>query len=339
MTSSQDASIGISVPESVYGTPVVTTRWYEHIDESQDYRKNVKQGAGLRTGRRIPAAGRRTVPTADGGGDFTVECASKGLGLLWQLLLGGGTSTLVSSATYQQNFVDADNPGSTTLQKGVPRYNADGTFVIDAYTFPGTMCTQWELDFPNSDIVKLKVSTDAKDVLTATSYAAPSFPAEPVNLFQFSGGSIFTGAFTAPTATTLAVGGTALADVRGGTITSANALKTDRYNLGGAGRKSKPTTGLGIPGGKLDIEYDSTTFRDAIMSDTSMCLVLNWTAGALGVGLETLQVAIPCIRFNTQLPMTNGTDLIVQSMSFDGLDGLVAPQGLYVTTRTADAAL
>jgi Phage tail tube protein len=335
MASTQDASIGISVPESTYGTPVVTTRWFEYIDESLDFRKNIKQGVGLRVGGRVARSGRRVIPTADGGGDFSMECASKGMGLLWQWAVGAGTSTLVSAATYQQNFTDADQPGSTTLQKGLPQLG--GT--VDAYTFTGAMCTQWELDFPQSDLVKAKFTVDAKDVLTATAYAAPSYPTNPVNLFHFAGGSIFTGAFTAPTATALAIGATPLADVHGGNIQVNNNAKVDRYNLGGAGRKSKPSMGLGAVTGSLDVEYDSTTFRDAVMTDTPMSLVLNWTAGALGVGLETLQIAIPEIKFDSQLPMTNGTDLIVQAMKFQGLDNLVAALPYYLSMRTADIAL
>jgi hypothetical protein len=41
------------------------------------------------------------------------------MGLLWQALLGTGTSTLVSGSTYQQVFTLGDNPSSLTLQKGV----------------------------------------------------------------------------------------------------------------------------------------------------------------------------------------------------------------------------
>ena len=334
MTSTQDCSIGISVPETTYGTAVVTTRWFEYTDESLDFRKNVKQGAGLRVGGRIARSGRRVVPTADGGGDFSMECVSKGMGLLWQWAVGAGVSTLVSAGVYQQNFTDADAPGSTTLQKGLPRL--DGT--VDPYTFTGAMCSQWELDFPQSDIVKAKFTVDAKDVATATAYAAPSYVATP-NLFHFAGGTIYTGVFAAPTTTTLATAATPLADVHGGSIQVVNNPKIDRYNLGGAGRKSKPSMGLGAVTGKLDVEYDSVTFRDAVMADTPMSLVLNWTAGALTTGLETLQIAIPEIKFDSQLPMTNGTDLIVQSLSFEGLDNLVAALPYYLSTRTADAAL
>jgi hypothetical protein len=341
MTTSQDASIGISVAESPYGTATVTTRWYEYLaGENLLFNKAPKQGAGLRVGGRYPRDGRRTVPTADGGGTFPMECCSKGMGLLWQWAIGGGTSTLVSALTYQQNFIDSDNPISVTLQKGLPRLNqSDGTFTVDPYTFTGAMCTQWELDFANADIVKAKFTVDAKDVKTATAYAAPSYPAETVNLFSFAGGAVYTGAFTAPTTTALAIGGTALADVRGGTVVVNNNLNGNRQNLGGAGRKSKPTAGLGAITGTLDVEYDSTVFRDAVVGDTAMSLVLTWTAGSLGVGLETLQLAIPNIRFDSPTPTDNGTDLIIQSMKFTGLDALVAPQSLYLSTRTGDSAL
>jgi hypothetical protein len=336
MTSVQDASIGISVAESTYGTAVVTTRWFEFLSETLDYRKNVKQGAGLRVGGRIARDARRTVPTHDGGGDVVMECCSKGMGLWWQFLVGAGTSTLVSAATYQQNFVDSDTAGSVTIQKGLPE--ASGT--VDAYTFSGAMCSQWELDFTQSDIVTLKATIDAQNPVSSIGYAEPSYPAAPVNLFTFAGGSIYSGAFTAPTTTAVAIGATPLADVHGGTIVVNNNMKVDRYNLGNAGLKSKPTPGLGAITGSLDIEYDNTTFAAAVMADTPMSLVLTWTAGALGVGLETLQVAIPNIRFDGTLPLSNGTDLIIQAMKFTGLDNLTNDKGgIYVSCRTADIAL
>jgi hypothetical protein len=334
MTSTQDCSIGI-VPEVTYKTPVTVSRWYEYTDESLDFRKSVKQGLGLRVGGRVARSTKRVVPTADGGGDFSVEACAKGLGLLLQACMGAGTSTLVSAATYQENFTFADSPFPFTLQKGLPQ--AGGT--VDAYTFAGCVVSQFDFDFPNGDIVKLKATVDAADMATATAYAAPSYPADPNNLFHFAGGAITTGTFTAPTPTTMASSGTTLANVRGGSLSVNHNIKGDRYNLGGAGRKTKPTNGLRAITGKIDVEYTDATFRDAYLADTPMTLILTYTAGALGVGLETLQIAIPEVKFDGELAKTNGTDLIVQSMSFQGLDNLVAAQPLYISMRTADIAL
>lgn len=334
MASTQDCSLGLGV-ETVYGTGVVATRWVEYLDESLDFRKSVKQGLGLRVGGRVARSARRVVPTADGGGDFSMEACSKGMGLLWAACMGAGSSTLVSASTYQQVFTLADSPASLTIQKGLPQLG--GT--VDPYTFTGCTVSQFELDFPNGDIVKLKASIDAKDMATATAYAAPSYAAAPNNLFHFAGGQITTGVLTAPTTIALASGATPLADIRGGSLQVNHNIKGDRYNLGGAGRKAKPTTGLRAVTGKVDAEYDSTVFRDAYLADAPMALILNWTAGALSTGLETLQLVVPEVKFDGEIAKTSNTDLIIQSMSFTGLDNLVAAQPLWVVCRTADAAL
>jgi hypothetical protein len=333
MASTQDASIGIGT-ESTYGTGVTPTRWFEYIDESFDFKKNIKQGVGLRVGARVARSARRVVPTADAGGDFSVEATSKGMGLLWQACLGAGTSTLVSGTTYQQVFTFADAPAALTVQKGLPEVG--GT--VDAYTYLGCMVSSFEIGFSNADIVTLKATVDAKDVTTATGYTSPTYATSP-NLFHFANGSISTGTLTSPTTTVLGSSITALANVRGGSIQVDNNIKDDRFNLGGAGRKAKPTEGLRGISGKLDVEYDSTTFRDAVLADSPMSLVLTYTAGALSIGVETLQVIIPEIKFDTEMPKTNGTDMIVQSMSFAGLDNLTAAQPFWVVCRTADSAL
>src|SRR5690242_4154169 len=119
MASPQDASVTF-VNESTYNTPVTTTRALEFLDESVTYNKNIKQGQGLRVGGRVARSARRVIPTSDAGGDISLECTSKGMGLLWQLCVGSGTSTVVSGSTYQQVFTLADTPPSATFQIGLP---------------------------------------------------------------------------------------------------------------------------------------------------------------------------------------------------------------------------
>jgi len=336
VTTSQDVSVGIGV-ETTYKTSVTPTRWFENVDESLDWNKSIKQGKGLRVGSRVARSGRRVVTSAMGAGDVTTECVSKGMGLWWQALLGAGSSALVSGTTYQQVFTLGDNPASLTVQKGIPHVNADGSLTVDPYTFLGCLVDSWELDFSNDDIATVKATLNAGDLATATAYAAPSYPTSP-NLFHFANASIASGVLTAPSATALASGTTTVADVRGGSISVNNNLTT-RLNIGGAGRQSRPTLGLRSISGKVDVEYDSTTFRDALLNDTPMALILTYTAGALSTGLETLQVVVPEIKFDSELAKANATDLVVQSMAFQGLDNLSAAQPLWVVCRTSDAAL
>jgi hypothetical protein len=334
LATTQDASIGLAV-ESAYGTYATPTRFIEFTTETLDWAKSVKQGAGLRVGSRVARSGRRVVASAAGTGDITLECNSKGMGLLWQACLGTGASTLVSGTTYQQVFTLGDNPPSLTVQKGLPQVG--GT--VDPYTFVGSMVSQYTFTFPNADICTLQAALDLGDLKTATPYAAPSYPTGG-SLFHFAGGSISSGTLTAPTATALASGTTPIADVRSGTVVVNNNLTIDRYNFGGKGRKSQPTVGLRQITGTLVVEYDSTTWRDAVMTDTPMSLVLNFTTPtALSSGVETLQIVLPEVKFDSPMPQTNATSLITTTLAFTALDNLTAAQPIWVVTRTSDAAL
>jgi hypothetical protein len=327
MTTPQDCSVGLGV-ESVYGTAVARTRWFEFLDESFNFVKNVKQGVGLRVGSRVARSGRRVVASAEGSGDLTIEAVTKGLGLLWQLGLGSGTSTLVSAGLYQQVFTLGDVMPSATIQKGIPR--ADGT--VDAYTFTGCMVESLTIDCPNADNVKVKTSWNAKDMTTATAYTAPSYATGP-SVFTFAHGAVYSGALTAPTATALGSAATPVASIRSGSITIKHNLKTDRYNCGGGGRKEKPFAGVREISGSMVAEYADTAFRDAIVNDTSMTLVKTFTSGA-----DVLQVVIPDVRFDGDIVKAS-TDLAMQDIKWTGLDGLTAAQPIWIVCRTADTAL
>lgn len=327
MTTPQDCSVGLGV-ESVYGTAVARTRWFEFLDESFNFVKNVKQGVGLRVGSRVARSGRRVVASAEGSGDLTIEAVTKGLGLLWQLGLGSGTSTLVSAGLYQQVFTLGDAMPSATIQKGIPR--ADGT--VDAYTFTGCMVESLTIDCPNADNVKVKTSWNAKDMTTATAYTAPSYATGP-SVFTFAHGAVYSGALTAPTATALGSAATPVASIRSGSITIKHNLKTDRYNCGGGGRKEKPFAGVREISGSMVAEYADTAFRDAIVNDTSMTLVKTFTAGA-----DVLQIVIPDVRFDGDIVKAS-TDLAMQDIKWTGLDGLTAAQPIWIVCRTADTAL
>ena len=327
MTTPQDCSVGLGI-ESVYGTAVARTRWFEFLDESFNFVKNVKQGVGLRVGSRVARSGSRVVASAEGSGDLTIEAVTKGLGLLWQLGLGSGTSTLVSAGRYQQVFTLGDVMPSATIQKGIPR--ADGT--VDAYTFTGCMVESLTIDCPNADNVKVKTSWNAKDMTTGTAYTAPSYATGP-SVFTFAHGAVYSGALTAPTATALGSAATPVASIRSGSITIKHNLKTDRYNCGGGGRKEKPFAGIREISGSLVAEYADAAFRDAIVNDTSMTLVKTFTAG-----LDVLQIVIPDVRFDGDIVKAS-TDLAIQDIKWTGLDGLTAAQPIWIVCRTADTAL
>lgn len=335
MATMQDCSIGYGV-ESAYKTFQTPSRRLEFVDESLGWNKNIKQGQGLKVGSRVARTSRRVIPTADGAGDITHEAESKGMGILWRALLGVGTSTNVSGATYQQLFTFGDSsPDGLTIQKGLPL--ADGTVTTQSWL--GCMATGWEFSIPNADIASLKISWDAGDITLAEDYEDAPYPTGS-SIFHFANAAIYSGTLTAPTTTALASATTPLAGIRSFSVGNNNNPDVGRFNLGGSGRKDQPLQGMGEISGSLDAEYISTDFTEAVLDDADMSILVTLTTPtSLSTGVETLQIAIPSVKFDNELAKANGGNLILQSMNFAGLDNSVAPFPLYVVHRTSDTAL
>lgn len=340
MAALQDCSVGIGV-ESTFKTGVTPTRWLEYPSDSPpafDWEKNIVQSQGLRVGSRIPRTQKRAYVTGQGSGSINMDMQSKGMGLLLQNAFGTGVSTLVSGSTFQQNFTASTatttGPSSLTVQTGLVQ--AGGT--VDAITMLGCMVNEVGFQFRNADIGRIETSLDYADITTATAYTAPSYPASP-SLYHFANLKVFTGTLTAPTANTLASATTELLNVREASVTLPNDLVNDRFNAGGGGRKLKQLQGPAVPTGSITVEYDSTTFRDAMLADTDMVLLFQYTAGSLSTGVETLQVVLPAVRLNGPLVQVGDGGLITTQYDFSVLDNSVAAQPIWCILRTADAAL
>ena len=233
----QDSSVG-TVPEVSYGTALTASRFYEFVDESFGFEKNIKQDKASASRPRSP--GRRAARRRHHLGlrRHHYRNGVQGLGTLLHAAFGASAVTSVTTGTYQMNFTlgSTATPPSLTLQKSVVR--SDGT--IDPTRSPASWCQNFEIDCPNGDIVALKASTVAKDVTTATTYSTPSYVSSP-SLFHFAQGAItIGGTVVAPTTTALASGGTSVANVRDFNIKVDNKLATDRFNIGGAGEDGLP---------------------------------------------------------------------------------------------------
>lgn len=341
MTIQADCSIGFK-KETTYGTSVTPDRFLEFISETLDFDRTFYQSPALRPGSRLARSKGRALVKDGGKGDIDLEVPTRGLGTLLEALLGVGSFTLVSTGLYQQVFtlIKDDFLPSVTLQKGIPRLGAN---VVDAYTARGSVCSSFEFSIANADVLKLKSSWLARDIDTATAYATPSYAAAS-ELFSFVGASIVVGgAVTVPTATALATGGTVVANIRDFSLAVDNKLDSNGFNMGGAGKRTRrPAVGIADVTGRITAEYDATTFRDAVASQTPLALVATFQGPTdITTGNKpTLQITAPDIRLDGDaLPKSNGGDVITQSLNVTAFDGLVAPHALYVAVRTADSAL
>lgn len=335
MATFYDASLNVAT-ESTYGTYVAGTRAYEYVDEKLDFTPNKVQGKGLRAASRVARSGRRVITTRQGGGTVSMEATTKGLGILLSAGLGANAVTLVSGSTYQHNYTLGDTPASLSIQKAIP--NTGGT--LDTYSYLGCMVNSFTFSAPNDDIATFEFDFDARDLDVGQSFAALTYPTSP-NLYQFAqSAATYSGTVTAPTTTALATGGTAANDIRDFEVTVNNNLTDDRFNMGGAGLKSKPTVGLREITGKFTAEYAATTYRGDYIADTERAIVVTLTSTeALSTGFATLQVVLPAVKLNSAIPMANNGDLITVEHSFTVLDNLTATQPIWITLRSADTTI
>lgn len=342
MTTQLDASIGLG-KESTYGTAVIVDRFYEFTDEKFEWKPTFVQGQGLRVGARLARNDRRKLGKQEASGEIGIEAVSKGLGRIFEAVLGNSVSTQIAAGPgYQQNhtLTTSDPLPSYTVQKGTPTIGGGAT---QALTFSGAVCSSVELSCSVGDIVKIKSMWTARDVVSNIAYAAPSYPAAP-ELFTFVDGAItLGGTLTQPTTTTLASGGTAVANITDVSLTIDNKLDDGGFTLGSGGKKGrKPVVGLAEVKGKITAEYSDNTLRDAYLAQTGLALVLTFQSSvAISAGVfPTLQVVIPLIKLEGDIPNANGGKPIMQSIDFTALDPAQAGVNpLTVIYRTSDTAI
>ncbi len=335
-----DCSIGLAA-ESSYGVGVTPTKFAEFTGESLDWNPTFIQSKGLRVGSRVSRASRRALGKQQAGGDIELEVPSKGFGVYLLAALGAVVTTQRgATGVYQQNHTLAttDPVSSFTIQKGIPPL---GGGALLAHTFRGCVLDELEIEFGNSDFVTAKTSWNAKDVDTATAYAPPSYPLAVEN-FVFAGGAItIGGTVTPPTTTTLATGGTAVANILDGSVKLTNNIDDGGFVLGAGGKRGRrPAVGMAAIGGKLTAEFDTVALRDAYLNQQHPALVLTFlgtTTIGTGTDKPALQITVPDFVLEGELPKTNDGDVITQSIDWTGMDNtaLTPITFSYVSTDTA----
>lgn len=313
-----DSSIGIA-KETTHKTYVAPTRHYDFNSESLKWTKNSKSGRGIRVGSRVARASRRVVPTAEGGGDFSVDVMSRGMGLLWDAAFGQNTNTSVPAGGYQQVFTIADSLAPYTIQKGVVRPN--GT--VDALSFLGCVCSGFEIDSPNGEIITAKFTWDAADFTTAQSYVTPSYPTEGEVMHFGQVTAAIGGTITAPTTTALGSSASALTVcVRDFNLQVNSNLDSKRFCYGGSGRKAQQIAMTRAITGKFTAEYDQTTLRDAFLNDTNVSILITATGSSIGTNNAALQIVLPVTRLNGDIPEAQAGGVVTIDHSFEVFDGL-----------------
>lgn len=296
-----------------YGTlAAALTRAYDFDSETMQFNKTTAQGMGLRNGALVPRASRRNLVFAEGGGDVTMDIASKGMGLWFKHALGATTiAQQGATAAWLQTFTPGDLRGkSFTMQTSVP----DVVGTAHPFNWLGCKITDWEIGVDNKDNAKFKASIDAKDCDSAATPVTPDYTlANAANVFHFAEAAMF-----------VAGSGTAVIGNPKFTVKGKNALKTDRIHTGAAGRKAEPLdNGFRQYSVDFDAEYiDQATWVARHFSDATFQLVMSFVGPLIAsTFFETLKITVPAVKIDAGGPPTvDGPDVNDASLSVTVLD-------------------
>ena len=311
--------------ESVYGTPVTVTKFVEMVDESIQLNLDRIESKSLRSGSRVQRSTRWIANKMGASGDVTFEVQTKGMGWLFELAFGQGAVTTPGGGTLtrDQTFKLSDTPPSATLQVGRPK--VDNT--VQAFTYSGCMCTNWELACDVDGLLMFTLGIDAQDESTATALATASYPTS-ITLLSYLGGQIQLGGVNY--------------DVKKFSVKGDNGLALDRRFIRNSGLKKQP-----IPADFTEIDVEFTVeFADLVAYNLFTAGTLGtFSAAFTGPLIETTlsygaTFTAPIIRIDGATPTVSGPDILELDIKARILhDPAVSADPITFVYRTVDTTI
>lgn len=313
--------------ESVYGTYVAPVKFAKYNSETLDRTYTRVQGTGIQPGVFGEIGQHFVEPVNDGGGNIVMDIQSKGLGVLFQALMGTTVTPVQQggSAAYLQTHTLADPIGKfISLQAGVPQRN--GT--VTPKTLTGAKVTDLDLACTTVGLLTGTFMFDAKSyTASGQSLAAASYSATNV----FHGGQL---------AVRLGTYGSeaAVSGVKGMTAKISRPMESAGYFAGNAGQKVEPVlNAVAAITGTLDVNFLLLAdFHDRIVNNTSASIVFEWTGPLIAsTYYETFRLTLPGVTFEGIAPGVASRDVVHFTPSFTWrYDGTNLPKIEYMSTDT-----
>ena len=288
-----EAQIGVAA-ESVYGTYVAPTRFYEFVSESLKYNIQRIESQGIRQGRRTQhrwKAGTKSVS-----GDINMELVPQDMGLLLQHIIGDPVTTGSDPYTHTYTGLGAIDGKSMTIQVGRP----DESGTVRPFNYLGCKFTEMQISCQAGQIATAKFSVYGREEQTSSGLASAAYDAELMP-FVFTEG-------------VLTVASTEI-EVKSVDYTINANLAVDRHRVGTSVGKPKKAlvNGLAAISGTFVADFESLTNYNRYVNGTEATLTLAFNAGADGQLTITSNV-----RFDGETPNVAGMELLELSQPFVG---------------------
>lgn len=317
MAVSDKAQVG-TVDESVYGTPVVVTKFFDFVSESMSREQERMETGSLRAQSRVTATDSWALGAINVSGDLNMELRPKGHGFWWKHAMGIPVTSQPDAAgnptVYLHTFTPANLPTSFTLQVAKP----DIADVAQPFTYHGCKITEWSLECGVGDIAKMTMSILGEDEDNSTALAVASYPTSNKVLNWTQG--------------TITVAGSAT-DIKSVSLKGANNLQDDRYFLGSVLRKMPLENALREYTGTFETEFNGLTNYQRFVTGTEATVVLLFQ-GVTITGAYKFQTQISMnVRFDGETPKVDNAQVVPLSLPFKVINnGTLSIKVEYQTT-------
>lgn len=300
--------------ETVYGTAVPVTKFYEII--SEDIRGSYPRlQAEALSAAYVDRSDRFAVNQKGAAGSVTLEPLTKGFGHWLNYMLGSVATTGPAETNAYTHAGTIGNLFGKHLTVQVGRADESGT--VRPWTYEGGKVTQFEFSNSVDQTLRVSISMDfekeSNPDAPAGAYALQTnVPVVGAEVLQWQGGFI-------------EVGGSEI-EVSEVSVTVDNALNTDRYFINQSQSKKEP-----VQDGKRQVDwsfstpYVNNTYWEKVSSATNAgsyaALVTRWE-GLVLLGTTIypkLEIRIPVARFDEGGPVVEGPSMLSQSFSGKGL--------------------
>lgn len=323
--------------ETVYGTRVAPTSFYEFRSEGGVRNQKYLESRQLRSGRFTQSASRRITTTRDASVSLAGEWPNKGGGALLDMLVGATVTPAIQGATtaYLSTFnVGASDPNkSGTIQVGKPDTGgaaASGT--VRPFDYLGCMLNTAQFACSVDEWLTFDFGFDAQDEDTAQTLATASYPTA-LEGFHFQQCSV-------------TVNGV-VQNLTTGSLVKSIGLdlsmprNNERYGMRSNALKAKPILNDYSPmSGSLGFEFTDMTQYGLYTAGTKVPLIIDFTSSSLaGTAFPfRLTFTMASVQFTGTTPQVGGNDVLTYEAPFQILDDGTNPPVVITSYSTESAA-
>ncbi len=307
------ASLGLA-PESVYGTYVAPTKFYEFVSESLALNIDRIESSGIRADSRVMRSDDWTPGNSWIEGDIELELSTKNWAFLFGHILGG-TVVTTGAGPYVHTY---SGPGSLTgksLSAQIGRPSTDGT--VRAFSLAGCKVNSFELSCDvGTDPVPCTLGIVGKSETTATALTTPSYTSSN-DIFAYTHGAVTVGGSSVP--------------VKSATVTIDTPMDSERFYIGQPTISEPLENDIRDITGELTMDFASLTQYALFTGGSEAAVVLTFTRGTNVISF-TFNA-----RFDGATPEVGGRDLLELPLSFKALASSTDASALTIAITSSEA--